>query len=178
MCFNFFSFTVKWDLNDASKHYKLNILENLSTAFVFVIVVVNIFITAFGVQQPKSWFLQACFHVYWTAQWSRTSELVIIVYHHHRNVMQANTPFCNLSLTDSMHVSVCVVLIVDNCVVRYFFQYCSFLVLIDLFTFSFKANISESAITVQVIYRDCSPSPRKAIFVSTSVTLYRWCLFR
>lgn len=47
-------FIVKWDLNDASKHKKLNILENVSTAFVFVIVVVNIFITAFGVQQPKS----------------------------------------------------------------------------------------------------------------------------
>ncbi|XP_075893493.1 ninjurin-1-like [Nelusetta ayraudi] len=45
-------FIVKWDLNDLSKHYKLNILENASTAFVFIIVVVNVFITAFGVQRP------------------------------------------------------------------------------------------------------------------------------
>ncbi|CAG06884.1 unnamed protein product, partial [Tetraodon nigroviridis] len=45
-------FIVKWDLNDESKHYKLNILENASTAFVFIIVVVNVFITAFGVQRP------------------------------------------------------------------------------------------------------------------------------
>lgn len=43
---------VKWDLNDPSKHYKLNVLENASTAFVFIIVVVNVFITAFGVQRP------------------------------------------------------------------------------------------------------------------------------
>ncbi|XP_047439221.1 ninjurin-1 [Mugil cephalus] len=45
-------FIVKWDLNDESMHYKLNILENAATAFVFIIVVVNVFITAFGVQQP------------------------------------------------------------------------------------------------------------------------------
>lgn len=45
-------FIVKWNLNDESTHYKLNILENTATAFVFVIVVVNVFITAFGVQQP------------------------------------------------------------------------------------------------------------------------------
>lgn len=45
--------TVKWDLNDESKHYKLNIMENISTACVFIIVVVNIFITAFGVQRPS-----------------------------------------------------------------------------------------------------------------------------
>ncbi|KAG7494045.1 ninjurin-1-like [Solea senegalensis] len=45
-------FIVKWNLNDESMHYKLNILENLSTAFVFIIVVVNVFITAFGVQRP------------------------------------------------------------------------------------------------------------------------------
>ncbi|XP_068598936.1 ninjurin-1-like [Brachionichthys hirsutus] len=47
-------FIVKWDLNDQSKHYKLNIMENISTAFVFIIVVVNVFITAFGVQRPNS----------------------------------------------------------------------------------------------------------------------------
>lgn len=34
-------------------HYKLNIMENVATAFVFVIVVVNVFITAFGVQRPN-----------------------------------------------------------------------------------------------------------------------------
>lgn len=43
-------FIVKWNLNDEKMHYKLNILENIATAFVFIIVVVNVFITAFGVQ--------------------------------------------------------------------------------------------------------------------------------
>ncbi|KAK3512763.1 hypothetical protein QTP70_025111, partial [Hemibagrus guttatus] len=47
-------FIVKWNLNDESKHYHLNILENISTALVFIIVVVNIFITAFGVQRPNT----------------------------------------------------------------------------------------------------------------------------
>ncbi|XP_037535415.1 ninjurin-1 isoform X1 [Nematolebias whitei] len=46
-------FIVKWNLNDESMHYKLNILENTATACVFVIVVVNVFITAFGVQRPN-----------------------------------------------------------------------------------------------------------------------------
>ncbi|XP_068450873.1 ninjurin-1 [Clinocottus analis] len=46
-------FIVKWNLNDESMHYKLNIMENVSTAFVFIIVVVNVFITAFGVQRPN-----------------------------------------------------------------------------------------------------------------------------
>ncbi|XP_060926209.1 ninjurin-1 [Limanda limanda] len=46
-------FIVKWNLNDQSMHYKLNILENMATAFVFIIVVVNVFITAFGVQRPS-----------------------------------------------------------------------------------------------------------------------------
>ncbi|KAF7660769.1 hypothetical protein LDENG_00275990 [Lucifuga dentata] len=45
-------FIVKWNLNDERMHSKLNILENIATAFIFVIVVVNIFITAFGVQRP------------------------------------------------------------------------------------------------------------------------------
>ncbi|XP_051957057.1 ninjurin-1 [Xyrauchen texanus] len=45
-------FIVKWNLNDANKHYILNLLENIVTALVFIIVVVNIFITAFGVQRP------------------------------------------------------------------------------------------------------------------------------
>lgn len=47
-------FIVKWNLNDASMHYKLNIMENVATAFVFIIVVVNVFITAFGVQRPST----------------------------------------------------------------------------------------------------------------------------
>ncbi|XP_047204606.1 ninjurin-1 [Girardinichthys multiradiatus] len=47
-------FIVKWNLNDESTHFKLDILENFATAFVFVIVVVNVFITAFGVQRPNS----------------------------------------------------------------------------------------------------------------------------
>lgn len=46
--------SVKWNLNDESKHYQLNILENISTSLVFIIVVVNIFITAFGVQRPNT----------------------------------------------------------------------------------------------------------------------------
>lgn len=46
-------FIVKWNLNDESMHFKLNILENTATALVFIIVVVNIFITAFGVQRPN-----------------------------------------------------------------------------------------------------------------------------
>ncbi|XP_041639158.1 ninjurin-1 [Cheilinus undulatus] len=46
-------FIVKWNLNDESMHYRLNILENITTAFVFIIVVVNVFITAFGVQRPN-----------------------------------------------------------------------------------------------------------------------------
>ncbi|XP_029990748.1 ninjurin-1 [Sphaeramia orbicularis] len=46
-------FIVKWNLNDESMHYRLNVMENIATALVFVIVVVNVFITAFGVQQPN-----------------------------------------------------------------------------------------------------------------------------
>ncbi|XP_048029495.1 ninjurin-1 [Megalobrama amblycephala] len=46
-------FIVKWNLNDSSKHFILNLLENIVTALVFVIVVVNVFITAFGVQRPE-----------------------------------------------------------------------------------------------------------------------------
>lgn len=42
--------TVKWNLNDESKHFQLNVMENITTALVFIIVVVNVFITAFGVQ--------------------------------------------------------------------------------------------------------------------------------
>lgn len=46
-------FIVKWNLNDESKHFQLNLLENITTALVFIVVVVNVFITAFGVQRPK-----------------------------------------------------------------------------------------------------------------------------
>ncbi|XP_056590314.1 ninjurin-1 [Triplophysa dalaica] len=46
-------FIVKWNLNDTSKHFILNLLENIVTALVFIIVVVNVFITAFGVQKPE-----------------------------------------------------------------------------------------------------------------------------
>ncbi|XP_010133418.1 PREDICTED: ninjurin-1, partial [Buceros rhinoceros silvestris] len=45
-------FLVKYDLNNPAKHGKLDFLNNLATGLVFIIVVVNIFITAFGVQKP------------------------------------------------------------------------------------------------------------------------------
>ncbi|NXM65495.1 NINJ1 protein, partial [Serilophus lunatus] len=45
-------FLVKYDLNNPAKHEKLDFLNNLATGLVFIIVVVNIFITAFGVQKP------------------------------------------------------------------------------------------------------------------------------
>ncbi|XP_034962203.2 ninjurin-1 isoform X1 [Zootoca vivipara] len=45
-------FLVKYDLNNPAKHGKLDVLNNLTTGLVFIIVVVNIFITAFGVQKP------------------------------------------------------------------------------------------------------------------------------
>ncbi|XP_033982541.1 ninjurin-1-like [Trematomus bernacchii] len=46
-------FTVRWNLNDEQRHWRLNIMENLTTCLVFIILVVNIFITAFGVHRPK-----------------------------------------------------------------------------------------------------------------------------
>ncbi|XP_062977335.1 ninjurin-1 isoform X1 [Elgaria multicarinata webbii] len=46
-------FLVKYDLNNPAKHAKLDFLNNLATGLVFIIVVVNIFITAFGVQKPS-----------------------------------------------------------------------------------------------------------------------------
>ncbi|XP_070594633.1 ninjurin-1 [Erythrolamprus reginae] len=46
-------FIVKYDLNDPKRHTKLDFLNNLATGLVFIIVVVNIFITAFGVQKPS-----------------------------------------------------------------------------------------------------------------------------
>ncbi|KAM8930762.1 ninjurin-1 [Pelodytes ibericus] len=45
-------FIVKYDLNNPAKHEKLDNLNNAATGLVFIIVVVNIFITAFGVQRP------------------------------------------------------------------------------------------------------------------------------
>uniref|UniRef100_A0A8D0E2N7 Ninjurin 1 n=1 Tax=Salvator merianae TaxID=96440 RepID=A0A8D0E2N7_SALMN len=45
-------FLVKYDLNNPAKHAKLNFLNNITTGLVFIIVVINIFITAFGVQKP------------------------------------------------------------------------------------------------------------------------------
>ncbi|XP_053576732.1 ninjurin-1 [Bombina bombina] len=45
-------FLVKYDLNNPAKHEKLDFLNNVTTGLVFIIVVVNIFITAFGVQKP------------------------------------------------------------------------------------------------------------------------------
>ncbi|XP_006902004.1 PREDICTED: ninjurin-1 [Elephantulus edwardii] len=47
-------FLVKYDLNNPAKHAKLDFLNNLATGLVFIIVVVNIFITAFGVQKPMT----------------------------------------------------------------------------------------------------------------------------
>nr|XP_046253368.1 ninjurin-1-like isoform X2 [Scatophagus argus] len=46
-------FIVRWNLNDAQKHRRLNFMENLSTGLIFMIVVVNVFITAFGVHRPN-----------------------------------------------------------------------------------------------------------------------------
>uniref|UniRef100_A0A3Q0R5Y5 Ninjurin 1 n=1 Tax=Amphilophus citrinellus TaxID=61819 RepID=A0A3Q0R5Y5_AMPCI len=41
-------FIVRWNLNDDQKHWRLNFMENLVTGLVFIVVVVNVFITAFG----------------------------------------------------------------------------------------------------------------------------------
>ncbi|KAM7092145.1 ninjurin-1 [Molossus nigricans] len=45
-------FLVRYDLNNPAKHARLDFLNNLATGLVFIIVVVNVFITAFGVQKP------------------------------------------------------------------------------------------------------------------------------
>ncbi|XP_034447179.1 ninjurin-1-like isoform X2 [Hippoglossus hippoglossus] len=47
-------FIVRWNLNDERKHWRLDTMENVATSLVFIIVVVNIFIAAFGVNRPKS----------------------------------------------------------------------------------------------------------------------------
>ncbi|XP_029456722.1 ninjurin-1 [Rhinatrema bivittatum] len=46
-------FIVKYDLNNPAKHAKLDHLNNIATGLVFIIVVVNVFVTAFGVQKPS-----------------------------------------------------------------------------------------------------------------------------
>ncbi|CAM4713385.1 unnamed protein product [Leuciscus chuanchicus] len=46
-------FIVKWNLNDEQKHLRLNVFENITTSCIFIIVVINVFITAFGVQRPS-----------------------------------------------------------------------------------------------------------------------------
>ncbi|XP_075930568.1 ninjurin-1 isoform X2 [Petromyzon marinus] len=48
------SVPLKYDLNDAGKHRKLDLLNNIATGLIFIIVVVNVFITAFGVQKNGS----------------------------------------------------------------------------------------------------------------------------
>ncbi|XP_078517737.1 ninjurin-1 [Lissotriton helveticus] len=45
-------FIVKYDLNNPAKHARLDLLNNITTGLVFIIVVVNVFVTAFGVQKP------------------------------------------------------------------------------------------------------------------------------
>uniref|UniRef100_A0A672IVJ1 Ninjurin 1 n=1 Tax=Salarias fasciatus TaxID=181472 RepID=A0A672IVJ1_SALFA len=46
-------FIVRWDLNDEQKHWRLNLMESVATGLVFIIVVVNIFIAAFGVHRTN-----------------------------------------------------------------------------------------------------------------------------
>ncbi|KAG7320503.1 hypothetical protein KOW79_016356 [Hemibagrus wyckioides] len=47
----FFILMARKDLNDVSNHRKLDLMNNIATALVFLTVVINIFITAFGVQK-------------------------------------------------------------------------------------------------------------------------------
>ncbi|XP_006278421.1 ninjurin-2 [Alligator mississippiensis] len=42
---------VRINLNDVSKQLRLNVLNNTATALIFITVILNIFITAFGVQK-------------------------------------------------------------------------------------------------------------------------------
>lgn len=53
MCVVLLLFTVRWNLNDEQKHQRLNFMKNLATGLVFIIVVVNVFITAFGVHRTN-----------------------------------------------------------------------------------------------------------------------------
>lgn len=43
--------TARLNLNDVAKQPRLNILNNTATALIFITVILNIFITAFGVQK-------------------------------------------------------------------------------------------------------------------------------
>lgn len=43
--------TARLNLNDVAKQHRLNILNNTATALIFITVILNIFITAFGVQK-------------------------------------------------------------------------------------------------------------------------------
>ncbi|XP_028266260.1 ninjurin-1 [Parambassis ranga] len=45
-------FIVRWNLNDEQKHWRLDLMEDMATGLVFIIVVLNVFITAFGVHRP------------------------------------------------------------------------------------------------------------------------------
>ncbi|XP_073448424.1 ninjurin-1 [Aquarana catesbeiana] len=47
-------FIVKYDLNNPARHALLDKLENSATALVFIIVIVNVLITAFGVQNSAA----------------------------------------------------------------------------------------------------------------------------
>lgn len=44
-------FIARLNLNDVAKQQRLNLLNNIATALVFITVIINIFITAFGVQK-------------------------------------------------------------------------------------------------------------------------------
>lgn len=43
--------TARLNLNDVAKQPRLNVLNNAATALIFITVILNIFITAFGVQK-------------------------------------------------------------------------------------------------------------------------------
>eukprot|EP00069_Balaena_mysticetus_P014547 bmy_08732T0 len=45
-------FLARCHLNNPARHAKLDLLNSLATGLVFTIIVVNVFITAFGVQKP------------------------------------------------------------------------------------------------------------------------------
>ncbi|XP_064199464.1 ninjurin-2 [Anguilla rostrata] len=46
-----FIFMARKDINDAANQRKLDIINNVATGLVFITVIINIFITAFGVQK-------------------------------------------------------------------------------------------------------------------------------
>lgn len=69
--FPVFLSTVRWNLNDEQKHWSLNTMENLATGLVFIIVVVNVFITAFGVHRPNR------------SDWPRTHTGILSIFANH-----------------------------------------------------------------------------------------------